>query len=147
LDALYREFSLARAYPLTQFSVLSGANAGFPAGIGTTTTTTGGASAMLGGFGKAIGAFGSLGKMGALGYFGSDRSIKKNIRRIGKDKRTGLPLYEFNYKKEFNDDTVKYRGVMADDVELLYPDAVVDTGYGFKAVNYAMIGLRLEEVA
>ena len=147
LDALYREVSLARAYPLTQFSVLSGANAGFPAGIGTTTTTTGGASAMLGGFGKAIGAFGSLGKMGALGYFGSDRSIKKNIKRIGKDKRTGLPLYEFNYKKEFNDDTVKYRGVMADDVELLYPNAVVDTGYGFKAVNYAMIGLRLEEVA
>jgi hypothetical protein len=63
LDALYREFGLARAYPLTQFGVLSGANAGFPAGFGTTTQTTGGLGTMMSGLGRGLSAFGSLGNI------------------------------------------------------------------------------------
>ena len=70
LDALYREFELARAYPLTQFNVLSGANAGFPAGIGTTTTTTGGLGTMMSGLGKALSTFGSLAFGGPTGIGG-----------------------------------------------------------------------------
>jgi hypothetical protein len=70
LDALYREFELARAYPLTQFGVLSGANAGFPAGIGTTTTTTGGLGTMMSGLGKGLSAFGSLAFGGPVGLGG-----------------------------------------------------------------------------
>jgi hypothetical protein len=70
LDALYREFSLARAYPLTQFNVLSGANAGFPAGIGTTTQTTGGLGPMMAGLGRGLNTFGSLAFGGPTGLGG-----------------------------------------------------------------------------
>jgi len=70
LDALYREFGLARAYPLTQFGVLSGANAGFPAGIGTTTQTTGGLGTMMSGLGRGLSAFGSLAFGGPTGLGG-----------------------------------------------------------------------------
>ena len=55
---------------------------------------------------------------------GSDRRIKENIEEVGVDQRTALPLYEFNYKEGFGDPNIRYVGVMADEVELSYPDAV-----------------------
>jgi len=77
-------------------------------------------------------------------FFPSDRKIKENIKEVGVDQRTALTLYEFNY---IGDTTRRFRGVMADEVELVYPDAVEDTDLGFKAVRYDLLGIEFKEVA
>ena len=76
-------------------------------------------------------------------FFPSDRRLKENIRFCTVDPRTELNLYEFNY---INDDR-KFIGVMADEVELVYPHAVEETDLGFKAVNYDMLGIEFKEVS
>lgn len=99
--------------------------------------------------GAFMGGAASLAKQGGFAAImgGSDRRIKENIVEVGVDQRTALPLYEFNYRKEFSDPDIRYRGVMADDVELVYPDAVTETDFGFKAVNYGMLGIEFKEVS
>lgn len=84
------------------------------------------------------------GAASAYKAFGSDRRIKENIEEVGVDQRTALTLYEFNYK---GDESRRFRGVMADEVELVYPDAVEDTDLGFKAVRYDLLGIEFKEVA
>jgi hypothetical protein len=83
----------------------------------------------------------SSGAGAALG-FPSDRRLKENVERIGFDERTKLPLYEFSYKN----DERRFVGVMADEVERVFPQAVIDTDLGFKAVNYDMLGIEFREV-
>jgi len=97
------------------------------------------AGAFLGGAGALAkgGGFGAI-----LGF--SDRRMKENIKEVGVDQRTALTLYEFNYK---GDTARRFRGVMADEVELVYPDAVEDTDLGFKAVRYDLLGIEFKEVA
>jgi hypothetical protein len=73
----------------------------------------------------------------------SDVRLKQDIKKIGVDKRTKLPLYEFAYK---TNPSKRYRGVMAHDVEIKYPDAVKTLADGFKAVNYHALGMELVEV-
>lgn len=99
--------------------------------------------------GAFMGGAASLAKQGGFAAImgGSDRRIKENIVEVGVDQRTALPIYEFNYRKEFSDPDIRYRGVMADDVELVYPDAVTETDFGFKAVNYGMLGIEFKEVS
>ncbi len=70
----------------------------------------------------------------------SDSRLKENISIAGE--HNGFPLYEFNYKGE----TGRYRGVMAQDVEKIKPEAVVEMN-GFKAVRYDMINVPFERVA
>jgi hypothetical protein len=75
--------------------------------------------------------------------FGSDRRLKENIEEVGVDQRTGLTLYEFNYKG----DNKRFQGVMADEVELVYPEAVTTPpGGDYKAVYYDMLGIEFKEV-
>lgn len=83
----------------------------------------------------------------ALGIYAgkvSDRRLKENIEVVGRDERTMLPLYEFEYK---GGSGKRFLGVMADDVEEKYPEAVFTMPDGFKAVNYAMLGIEMIEVA
>lgn len=89
-------------------------------------------------FGSILGAGGNI-AAAAL----SDRRVKKNIQQIGIHNQTGLPLYEFEY---IFLPGAKYIGVMADDVEKRYPDAVMETESGIKAVNYEMLGIEMVEV-
>lgn len=77
-----------------------------------------------------------------LGWITSDRRLKENIKLVGKDERTGLNLYEFSYIG----DGKRLRGVMADEVEAAYPDAVVYDDLGFASVNYGALGLEMVEV-
>lgn len=65
-----------------------------------------------------------------------------DIRPVGVDERTGLTLYEFSYKGSSR----RFVGVMADEVEKLYPEAVFEMSDGYKAVNYAAPGIELKEV-
>lgn len=92
----------------------------------------------LGDLGGVMGGAASL-----MTAWPSDRRIKENIKEVGVDQRTSLTLYEFNY---IGDEHKRYRGVMADEVEMLYPDAVVDTDEGYKAVLYEQLGIKFEEV-
>jgi hypothetical protein len=75
---------------------------------------------------------------------GSDRRLKDDIVWVGRDDNTGFALYEFSYKSD--PDKKRYRGVMADEVETLVPEAVLTDSKGYKVVNYTMIGMEMVEV-
>ena len=98
-----------------------------------------------------IGAVAGAGAKMYTGGFGSDERVKENIVDVGVDQRTALTLYEFNYKERFGDPNIRYRGVMAQEVELSYPDAVftrTDGVFkGYKTVDYNMLGIQMKEVA
>jgi hypothetical protein len=104
------------------------------------------------GYANQLGAFnanqqGQQGNMAALGQLGgmgasflmSDYRLKENIRPLGKE--NGFNIYEFSYK---GDDT-RYKGVMAQEVKKVRPDAVTVKD-GFLAVCYEMLGLKMEKV-
>lgn len=74
----------------------------------------------------------------------SDRRLKENIVVVGVDPETSLTLYEFNYIKAPG---VRYRGVMADEVENRYPDAVMHDEQGYAMVDYSQLGLKMVEVS
>lgn len=91
----------------------------------------------LGGVGSVLGGAASL-------YTAfSDRRLKANIILVGKHQPTGLNLYEFSY---INGDGRRFVGVMADEVEPMFPRAVVYDDMGFASVNYQMLGIEFEEV-
>lgn len=83
-------------------------------------------TAGLSGIGSVLGAIPAL--MGK-----SDRRLKEAIVKVGK-LIDGLNVYVFNYIGG----TVKHIGLMADEVELYYPEAVIVGSDGFKLVNYAI---------
>lgn len=92
---------------------------------------------------------GDNGLMGALGTLGgaaimkfSDRRMKENIEHVG-NTESGLNLYEFNY---IGDIDHRYRGVMADEVESVMPQAVQYDDMGFASVDYSMLGIQMQEV-
>ncbi|MFG0674253.1 MULTISPECIES: tail fiber domain-containing protein [Delftia] len=92
---------------------------------------------LLGGLG---GAAAGLAKMG---IFSSDRRLKTSVVRIGVDGSTGLPLYEFAYTAEPDR---RYVGVMADEVQKRFPDAVLLDESGFMRVDYDALGIEFKEV-
>ena len=72
----------------------------------------------------------------------SDIRTKENIKQIHW-LPNGLPVYEYEYKDEFKDHPLaghgKFVGVMAQEVEQMYPQAVVNLDNGYKAVNYGLL--------
>lgn len=88
-----------------------------------------GQQAQLGGlFGLGSAVIGAAGNVAKL----SDRRVKKDIKQIGTI-ANGLPLYLYRYVGG----GPMQIGLMAQDVELLHPEAVVEIG-GIKHVNYEM---------
>jgi hypothetical protein len=79
----------------------------------------------------------------AMAFFLSDRRLKENIEQVGVDESTGLGLYDFNY---IGIPESRYRGVMAQEVEVFMPEAVVYGDDGFMRVNYGLLGLEMQEV-
>jgi outer membrane immunogenic protein len=70
--------------------------------------------------------------------FTSDIRLKRDIALVGR-RGDGLGLYRFKYLWSDN----VYVGVMAQEVALLHPDAVVrDDLTGYMAVNYTRLGLQ-----
>jgi hypothetical protein len=65
------------------------------------------------GYGTAIGAV-----VGGLGGYFSDQRLKQNISRTGETTRDGIPIVEFDMNGHH------YRGVVAQDVLPVRPDAV-----------------------
>ena len=95
---------------------------------------------LLGDIGGALGGAAAA----KTAFFGSDRRLKENIIEVGVDQRTALTLYAFNYKGDA--DARRFVGVMADEVELVYPDAVQMTDLGFLAVDYDALGIEFKEL-
>lgn len=73
----------------------------------------------------------------------SDRRLKMNIKEVGRDERTMLPLYEFEYVDKPG---ATYLGVMSDDVRKKFPEMVIVMPNGYDAVNYAGLGIEMIEV-
>jgi hypothetical protein len=90
---------------------------------------------------EVMGALIGAGTTAAFKY--SDRRLKQNIELVGRDERTMLPLYEFEYT---NGTGKRFMGVMAQDVAESYPDMVFTMPDGFMAVNYAGLGIEMVEV-
>ena len=72
----------------------------------------------------------------------SDMRLKENIEPAGIDEITGLNLYDFNYKWN----PKRFRGVMAQEVQEMYPEAVYTSGAGWLAVYYDVLGIEMKEV-
>lgn len=72
--------------------------------------------------------------IGAAAAFFSDRRLKTNVVRIG-TRDDGLGVYEFNYVWG----GPRVTGLMADEVRLVYPQAVGSTG-GYDTVDYSKVG-------
>lgn len=87
-----------------------------------------------------LGGIGSL--MMGIGSLFSDRRLKDGIEQIGKY-HNGLNKYKFFYK---NAPRIMFTGVMADEVEELFPEAVAVMPDGFKAVDYGRLGIQMERV-
>lgn len=80
---------------------------------------------------KMGGLFGLAGSLGGAAIM-SDRRLKTEIKRVG-TLDNGLSVYSYRYKAG----GATHLGLMADEVEKLHPEAVVEGHNGFKAVRYA----------
>jgi hypothetical protein len=82
---------------------------------------------------------GLMGLAGA-GIMASDIRMKENIIPMG-SLPNGLPFYQFEYKPEFKDIAGhgQFVGVMAQEVEMVRPEAVITNANGYKMVNYGVL--------
>ena len=64
--------------------------------------------------------------------------MKKDAKKVG-ETADGIPIYEFRYKGDKRKGGPKQRGVMAQDVEKVKPEAVVENAEGLKAVDYSKV--------
>jgi hypothetical protein len=108
-------------------SALGGAASGAATGYATTGSPYG---AVIGGVAGGLG-----------GYFSSDRRLKRDIVKVGE--MNGIGIYEYGFIG-FDQDA-RYLGVMADEAELVVPEAVITGPGGFKLVSYEMLMGQLEK--
>lgn len=75
--------------------------------------------------------------LSAAGAAASDRRLKTKIRKVG-EFEDGLGIYEFAYR---SDPKQMFKGVMADEVKVLRPQAYIENyrGSGFDGVNYGAL--------
>ena len=137
LDALYQEFLREQGLPYQQLSALTGAASGIPTMTSTTTQNRPGIFDYLTAGATAYGA-----------YQGSDRRLKKNIKHI--DTVDGVKFYTWEWNEIADqigvsgDRTV---GVIAQELEAIYPELVTEGGDGYLRVNYGGLAKKLSEAA
>jgi hypothetical protein len=90
--------------------------------------------------GGILGMGAQLGGAAIMKY--SDSRLKENVSYVGQS-HNGFNLYEFNYIATPDE---RFRGVMAQEVMEVMPEAVVETSDGYLAVRYDMIGVNMEKV-
>jgi hypothetical protein len=80
--------------------------------------------------------------LGGAALMASDIRMKENIKHIAW-LPNGLPVYTYEYKEEFKDHPLAghgtHTGVMAQEVEVMYPNAVITLDNGYKAVDYGQL--------
>ena len=72
----------------------------------------------------------------------SDAALKENIKHIGKSP-SGINIFEYNYQGE----TTRHRGAMAQEVLVKKPEAVVEMDNGYLGINYNMIDVKPQVVS
>lgn len=87
---------------------------------------------------------GILGGVGGIAAAFSDMRLKDNIVPAGIDPATGLELFEFNYLAW---PMRRFRGLIAQHVQRTHPHAVITAPNGFLAVNYAALGITMQEIS
>lgn len=84
--------------------------------------------------------FGLGGSLGAAAIM-SDIRLKTDITRIGTEK--GIPVYTFRYRNDPHG--IMWRGVMAQDILEIMPDAVEEIG-DYLGVDYGKIGIEFGRI-
>jgi hypothetical protein len=128
LDQQKAQYDANRNLPLEQLNIRMAPLQGVqvPTSTSQSTPTTG--NGFLSGLGGVLSGIGAIGAL-------SDRRTKTNIKKLGKDPTTGLPIYSYDYK----DDVERAKkagapmgpkrvGPMAQDIAEKYPDAVGSVG-------------------
>jgi hypothetical protein len=143
LSAAQQYYNEQRQQPLDVLGIRQSALSQSPYGQTTTTTRPGPETdpwgQALGGAATLAGIAGKVAPLFATGAVFSDRREKTDIKKIGVDGMTGLPLYAYRYK----DDPKTYPkvvGPMAQDVVKKFPEAVKKVG-GKLAINLNMLGM------
>ena len=124
LDIGYENFLREQQYPIDMLNLRLSAAGATP--YGQTSTTT---QPITSNWGSTALGLGTL----ALGVF-SDRRMKTDIKRVGTDPDTKLPMYAYRYKGDPKH-YPKIVGPMAQDVEKKYPGSVVEVG-GKKVIKF-----------
>jgi hypothetical protein len=103
-----------------------------------------GQGATMGSVGGPYGAAGGAVVGAAAGAFGypqfSDERLKNKISRTGTTTRDGIEIVEYEF------DGKRWRGVIAQEVEKVRPDAVHHYANGTLGVFYSKLGIELEEI-
>lgn len=132
----YQEFINQQQFPYKQMEFASNILRGIPASGSTSTlyqapgSTIGQIAGLAGGIGSLFGGFGGTSTTGATT---SDRRLKSNIVRVGTHP-LGIGVYEYDIWG------MRQRGVMADEVLSVMPEAVTMQDNGYMAVFYDKIG-------
>ena len=152
--ASLNQFNQQVQYPQTLLTDQASMLAGLPTATAVTTPNTSTLSTIAGDLSGLTGIYNSLlpstnttssGSSGTTGTGGgttSDIRAKENIVKITV-RPDGLGVYEFEYKPEFKDTPTaghgRFIGLMAQEVEKIYPNAVVTLDSGYKAIKYAEV--------
>lgn len=84
--------------------------------------------------------------LGATGMaLASDRNLKENIELV--EEVDGYNIYTFNYKEGYELPQGKRAGVIAQEIEAINPDAVIENiqNTGFKGVNYSKLPTKVQD--
>ena len=88
------------------------------------------------------------GSLGGDNPFNSDEALKEDIKFLYTS-RAGYRVYSFKYKDAIHspdgDNTKTYKGVMAQEIEKIIPEATSRDNNGFLLVNYKMLDVNFEE--
>ena len=121
-----------RAQPLNEIAALmGGSQIQMPQFQGFTGATVAPAP-IFGGMGGLYDLAGTLGGAAIKAGMFSDRRLKSNIVRVGTHP-LGIGIYEYDIFGE------RQRGVMADEVLEVMPEAVMTADNGYMMVNYGML--------
>lgn len=123
----YSEFLRMQDAPMQRYQQLMGLLTGTPTNKTQTGTETSKTSSSL--FGTIVGALAT----GASAF--SDRRLKRDIERVG-ELIAGVGIYAYRYLWSQE----RHVGVMADEVQHVYPDAI-GTAFGFNTVDYSKLGV------
>ena len=153
---------LERRLPMEELATLTGSPSIGAAGLGTATTGLNvpgvsiapppifgaaqaqGADAMnrygqqMAGYGARMGM---LGNLGGSAIMASDKTLKENIVKVGQSP-LGFNIYEWNYLWS----PERFRGVIAQEVQKIKPQAVLSNIFGYLMVDYSKLDVRMEKV-
>lgn len=132
LDSDYEQYLRSIGYPVEMLKVRQIPLASATSTGRTTSESGGDAASTLAGVGTAAAG---IAKIAGL-FMASDERVKRDIRRVGATD-DGLGVYTFRYIDDGPEGPV-HLGLMAQEVEKVRPEAVIETPEGVKMVNYEL---------